>query len=614
MYNTHPPPAPPATHTALHPHCPPPTPPATKPHIALLLPACAPAPVSARACASAPASAPAPAPHSLWPLASITPLCLAPLYATSLRLWAGDINGDGELDLLLVEVDSTDRPCTLYLNRGAGASPRFVKDATHLLATDPPGRGRKDARFADVDNDGDLDLIMTHQSSAARLYLNAGDGTYSRVSEEESAISTDARTGSMCAAWGDYNADGFVDLFIGRHAGYQDVLYRNDGHGGFVREFMGPGNPDTRSSFSFAAAWADVDGDGDADLFVGSTSSGGGTLWLNQGSTPLLTTFERSASFFEPAISYRPSSDMAIFGDYDGDGDLDLWYGSGAWGSESPNHFYQNLGHGRFVRELVNVPLVTRSVSTWGGAFADMDNDGDVDFLECGPELQFWENDAVGGGTFARETFGPIPNDKSDSEGGAWLDVDNDGHLDLVLITSQGNVLYRNGGTGAFEIDSLQLTEGGTCNHWNAINCNAATSHCCTCYLAAADYNSDGWTDLVIVSADGHNHLYRNDAGTLTRVTTGGVATDSHTSCGVAWADVDADGDLDLLVTNADAENDLYINTGGDDFVRLPGSVARGDVAQSGRPAFADLNGVRRQWSNGRMAPALNSPSRLQKP
>ncbi len=358
-----------------------------------------------------------------------------------------------------------------------------------------------------------------------------------------SGVGMDHTYDNWAAAWGDYNNDGYVDLFVTtRDENQPNQLYKNNGDGTF--SLVTSGNIATDVASSLAAAWGDYDNDGDLDLFVANNIGYGNFLYRNNGDG----TFTSIQN--DPAVNDKDYAHGAAWADYDNDGDLDLFVAE--YFPTKFNHLYRNNGDGTFTAVTDNAIILEASFST-AGAWGDYNNDGLIDLFVCNTNDQdnsLYKN--IGGGRFLKINAGDIVNDGGNSVGASWGDYDNDGDLDLFVANSgdQDNFLYRNNGDGTFtKVTSGDIVNDGGHSHGSAW----------------ADYDNDGDLDLYVANNGGYNNfLYANNGdGTFTRVY-GPLTDQGGESMGVAWVDYDNDLDYDLFVANrADEANFLFANSRG---------------------------------------------------
>ena len=305
-----------------------------------------------------------------------------------------DIDNDGDLDLLFLRGgwERAKRP-SLLRNRGDGSF-EDVTAAAGLLAPIASHSGA----WADYDNDGLVDLYMVGEINRGRpdprdpgrLYHNNGDGTFTDVAASAGVLNDRWGKG---AAWGDYDNDGDPDLYVSNN-GEPNRLYRNDGDGTFTD--VAPALGVTEPMSSFACWWFDYDNDGRLDLFVcnfGNTLSNIIRSHLGQpsdGERPRLYRNEGPAGFRDVTTEAGLDRVLACmgsnFGDFDNDGYLDMYLGTGRpeYRYVMPNVLFKNVGGRRF--EDVTMSSGTGHLQKGHGvAFADWDRDGDPDlFLEAG--------------------------------------------------------------------------------------------------------------------------------------------------------------------------------------------------------------------------------------
>ncbi len=451
----------------------------------------------------------------------------------------GDVDGDGDLDLVCSGADSN----RLYLNDGDGIFTDVT--AQRLSFTTPQATC---AALGDVDGDGDLDLVCGTHLFGNRLYLNDGHGTFTDVTFQR--FST-ARYDTLAVAFGDFDGDGDLDLVCGNQSGYalagQNRLYLNDGTGTFV-DVTAQGMPyDNASTTSIAVA--DVDGDGDLDFVSAIGTALGEDLYRNDGTGRF--TLERM-----PGESTR----AVVLGDVDGDGDPDLICGL----VRRQNRLYLNDGTGTFT-DATDARMPAADDWTTSVVLGDVDGDGDLDlcFADVG-QSRLYVND--GTGTFSDGTDGRMPAEDDQTSSVVLGDVDGDGDLDLVSgAESTQNRLYLNDGRGAFADATAQR-----------IPCESQDTRA----VVLGDVDGDGDLDLVCGTSYGaslpsqrrQNVLWINDGrGTFTDATDGRMPMDDDATTALALGDVDGDGDLDLVVGNlllngVSGQNRLYLNDGSGNF------------------------------------------------
>ncbi|MFH1335875.1 MAG: FG-GAP-like repeat-containing protein [Candidatus Zixiibacteriota bacterium] len=340
-------------------------------------------------------------------------------------------------------------------------------------------------------------------------------------------------TYSLGVAWGDYDNDGDLDVYL-THGGNPNQLFRNEGGGVFVDATSGPLGD---SDFGDGVAWGDYDNDGDIDMYLANCGTAN-RLFRNEG-----------GGVFVDATS-GPLWDVGCgtglaWGDFDNDGDLDIYLVN----ADSTNKLFRNDGGGFFV-DATTGPLGDSGNGT-AVSCADYDNDGDLDIyiVNAGNANKLLRNE--GNLVFVDATSGPLGN-ALNGRGVDWGDYDNDGDLDLYFANwNTGNKLLRNDGGGVFvDVTSGPLSDGGHAKN-----------------VAWGDYDNDGDLDLFLAKGDGAtlgpNRLLRNDGGgTFVDATSGALANLGLWS-GASLGDFDNDGDLDLYVANMQGANSLFLNQKG---------------------------------------------------
>ncbi|MEL6254697.1 MAG: VCBS repeat-containing protein, partial [Bacteroidota bacterium] len=256
---------------------------------------------------------------------------------------------------------------------------------------------------------------------------------------------TDDKGNNWSGAWGDFNNDGYEDLYVAEFNHWEaGKLYINNGNGQFTLS-TSSGAPIQDKGASAGASWGDYDNDGDLDLFVSNNVRAVNHLYQNNGDG----TFTRQDSIGDIS-SYEGYCHNAAWIDYDNDGWLDIFVSD--YMPTRYNQLYHNNGDGTFSRATDN-PIALEAKFSMGATWADYDNDGLVDlFVPNGRDdnNSLYHNE--GNGQFTKITGGDIVNDGGNSTGSSWGDYDNDGDMDLFVTnaSNQNNFFYVNNGDGTF--------------------------------------------------------------------------------------------------------------------------------------------------------------------
>lgn len=390
-------------------------------------------------------------------------------------LWV-DLDGDGWLDLIFMNHGSNP---SVYMNsEGTGA---FVdRVAQSGIRTEDwvyeQQADRHGASCADYDNDGDLDLLVSHGAKRGEtlgvkydeLLTNQGDGTFTEVPPESAPANRGGRGRS--ATWADYDGDGWLDVFVTNFQS-PDVLYRNNGDGTFS-DVTAASRLDVSGS---VATWAHLDADDFPDLVV---------------SWPLTLLRNVGGESFEDVtqeMGLGPIQGYSVaFADADGDGDDDLFAGS----SEPEGRLYLREPDG-----FVSGPILPANGRGAGAAWGDLDNDGDLDLVRVGGGgVRLYDND--GTGTFQPEDLVEFPNPFDPSTpavqggGAALADFDGDGSIDLAFDDPTGQRLFRS-------------SEGA--NSWLSIEFSQANGN-------PSGFGARVWVDIDSGAASGQT-LYREHWG-----------------------------------------------------------------------------------------------------
>lgn len=273
--------------------------------------------------------------------------------------WA-DIDNDGDLDAFVTgNIRSQSR---LYRNDGRG---RFTALSGGELSS--LNSYAHNATWADYDRDGLVDLFVTNYMLTGNnmLFHNDGNGQFS-LEERASEILTE-NAQSIGAVWADYDRDGDQDLFIPNTEDGLNSLYRNDGAGSFTRMDQSPVSLDR--GHSIGASWGDYNNDGWQDLFVSNAANEPNFLYHNNGDGTF-TKVDTTSITAEAGHSTGSS-----WGDYNNDGWLDLFVSQD---QGMPNRLFINDQLGNFQIDSIG-PSTTGGANDFAVANGDFDHDGDLD-------------------------------------------------------------------------------------------------------------------------------------------------------------------------------------------------------------------------------------------
>lgn len=345
----------------------------------------------------------------------------APVAGTPLE--SGDFNNDGKLDFLLTREFARFGADDITPGVWNNTGSGFARQLPPGLPTTVKGQ----ASLGDVDNDGRLDFLLTgfaYTAAISQLWFNTGAENPNFERFDPRGI---ASVGIGTVTWGDYDNDGRLDFLLTGNRGTPRVgqLWRNSG-ASFVNVTASilPGFPQLSDG---SAAWGDYDGDGMLDILI----SGAGTtqIWRNNGNG-----FTRVPDAVAPGLPGLRDSAVA-WGDYDNDGRLDFLISGESSLNQPTTQIWRNTGSGfsNVTAEVADgIPGVVRGSVAWG----DHDNDGRLDILLVGQGptsvdvLQLWQNT---GTAFINITSSAFPTSPLACKSGAWADMDNDGRLDLLL-------------------------------------------------------------------------------------------------------------------------------------------------------------------------------------
>ncbi len=343
-----------------------------------------------------------------------------------------DVNRDGYMDLLVISQSSD----YLFLGSKSGSFKRLEAESGLLQ-----GKLSYGGYFGDYDNDGLPDLFITGQPG--RLYHNEGAGKFKEVTE---AMGFNPPPKVWAAAWADFDRDGRLDIFLGHTKG-DDMLYKNKGDSFelFAPEtFQKDTSYDNPQPTVFSAAWGDYDKDGFIDLFVGIRGQPS-IIFKNEGGSSFKSVATELGIDFVVQESagnktYKPDFGVS-WADYDNDGWLDIFSASGIGGAD----LYKN----REGKGFINATRGTRvsfSQSTISEGWGDFDNDGfqDLAVSDNLTNVRVYRNGGDGSFLDVSRELG-IADTNTAPFACVWADVNDDGALDLYVTEFQtANRLYVN--------------------------------------------------------------------------------------------------------------------------------------------------------------------------
>ena len=336
-----------------------------------------------------------------------------------------DFNGDGLDDITL----ATGQGEAIHFYKNNGGS--FQK----LIALVPHSEEAKQVLWVDYDNDGDKDLYVATFNGVNRLYKNTGNLSFLDVTGAAGLPMTGYQTFGAC--WGDFNRDGWLDLYYGERKPGEpndNRLFRNNADGTFTEVSVESGASDA-GKIPFCSVFFDYNNDKWPDLYTANDKLSVNTLLQNNGDG----TFTDAGAITGSDL-VMDAMCVAV-GDYDNDGWQDVYISD----IENGNEFLHNLGASASggqvtFEEIAEAAGVGFYGIGWGSNFLDADNDGDLDLYVSGMmagadviSSAFYQND--GDGTFSEPPAGFV-GDTVSSFNNATGDFNGDGFPDIMVINT----------------------------------------------------------------------------------------------------------------------------------------------------------------------------------
>lgn len=344
-----------------------------------------------------------------------------------------DFDGDGWDDITLAT--ESGEPARFFKNN-SGVFLEVFPNMTDF------NNDYKQVIWIDYDNDGDKDLYLASHNAASRLYRNEGNLNFTDVTISSGIFNSNQK--SFGAAWGDYDNDGFLDVFLTyRSTVESNRLYRNNGDGTFT-DISTIAGISSAGHLSFCASFFDYNNDGFQDIYIANDRhTTTNILYENNGDG---TFTDASASSGSGLIVDAMSTTI---GDYNNDGWFDIYITNTLYVYEGVDHeignvFLRNNGDGTFSNIAADNGTDFNSVA-WGAVFLDADNDMDLDLYVSGMldgsmslPSAFYENDGMS--HYSIPANAGFLNDTRESYSNAIGDINNNGYPDIIVNNEAANM------------------------------------------------------------------------------------------------------------------------------------------------------------------------------
>ncbi|MCF7922838.1 MAG: T9SS type A sorting domain-containing protein [Candidatus Marinimicrobia bacterium] len=404
-------------------------------------------------------------------------------------------------------------------------------------------------RFADLDNDQDMDMILGNISGPPLYLENTGSLTSPQFQVGDDLFAPVQELDCEVGVCVDLDADGDLDFISGGYLGLQ--WYENTGTAelavfekvdGFFDGLALSANP--------VPHFADMDNDGDLDLVIGLSESGAIHYYQNYGTTsaPVFTGGTQE-NWFDVGLYAYP-----WFSDFDADGDIDLLVGRDGYGF----YYYQNTGSpSQWNWNRLDSQFSGLGASTYWNSpcLVDLTGDGKQDLVHgtaSGP-LKYYRNT----GSLTQATWSEVTSlfggviDVGGASNPVFIDFDDDGDLDLLSGSQMGDIKY-------YENTGNASGPAWTPNHSRF----SSIDHSIYSAVAAGDLDADGEIDLVVGDLSGNLYYHRNTGASFVFESTEFTGINVGGWSSPRLYDLDLDGDLDLWVGREDGQISFFENTG----------------------------------------------------
>lgn len=354
-------------------------------------------------------------------------------------------------------------------------------------------------KSADIDNDGDQDLVLGNEFQQNSILFNLGSGDF----VAGNSGFTNALNDTEDIGLGDFDSDGDVDVIFINQGGFGHEYYKNDGNGNFsIAGFL----PATNGG---AIAIGDINNDNFLDIILGNVEEVNFCM-INNGDG----TFTNETNIRLPGTVR--STDHILLEDIDTDGDLDLFFAN-----RDGNQILINDGTGVFEDQSIQRLPQGVEMDTRKACFGDVNNDGKPDLFLANVQFNSDKNSQnriyinESNGFFADLTTSLLPQAPNQTTNAAFHDIDQNGTLDLFITNVLENPLQAllNDGTGKFTVRTEDI-----------INPLVMTDEAWG--LTIADFNNDDFSDIYVASRMGNDAYLLGDPEGMITVSTGSVLLD----------------------------------------------------------------------------------------